>query len=229
MVFNKEAFFRQQEIKLTNLFQVALTQLAKNNNLPNQENDLNRKLCLTLRTENFKLNKLGNGLDRLPSSERPKQPVNEEDLTSEDRDKRPDFTYSLTNKYALTPEYQELDYHIECKRLGSSHLSNEYVDNGIKRFGSSSHSYGEGVNYGIMIGYIQKSDHKTIQTEVNNRLGTLSFTRNNIPETITIPDEDGLSKAQQNITRTEVLPGEFKLQHLWIDLRVNDKPKTGKS
>ncbi len=80
-----------------------------------------------------------------------------------------------------------------------------------------------------MIGYIQSGDHETIRTDVNNRLGSLSFTSNHIPGTITIPDEDGLSKAQQNITRTEVLPGEFKLQHLWIDLRVNDKPNTGKS
>lgn len=153
----------------------------------------------------------------LPQWERPISPVLTDELKGGKIAKCPDFTCSLINSFPTSPEDYELSLHIECKRLGKNSrtwdLNKNYLMNGIMRFDTRAHEYGKRSPSGMMIGYIINSDKQDILSQVNRHLsGAL------LPE-ITFPFNEKVESCDMTISRDNVEPKEFKLIHIWADLR----------
>jgi hypothetical protein len=151
-----------------------------------------------------------------PVWEAPHQSMNDEDLMSTKMPSRPDFTCTMVDPHALTPDMYEIYLHIECKRLGQSgtswNLNQQYCINGIMRFDSTVNQYGKNAASGIMIGYIVNSNKSEILTDVNRNIPPnieeLVFSTSNIVETT-------ITK----YNRRNIVPFDFTLYHIWADLR----------
>jgi len=203
------------------VFSMALMELAKMNSISENEDAISEKLCVFLNDVCFSIGKLRNQEVPTPCWENPLQPVAKNELKGGKKRKRPDFTCKSVNLWADLPENHEISLHVECKLLGnptsSSWILNEnYAKNGIKRFDSKSHKYGKRAKSGIMIGYIISMAPKTIEIEVNN------YQEKHLPDNPAIKfkfDSSPLFKTRQNIIRKKVKPSHFELIHLWVDLR----------
>ncbi|MFZ4526432.1 MAG: hypothetical protein ACOYOE_13080, partial [Chlorobium sp.] len=152
-----------------------------------------------------------------PQSQIPISPVSDSELKGGKNAKRPDFTCSLTNTFATTPEMHEISLHVECKRLGKKSgrwdLNKNYLEHGIKRFDTLTHEYGKRSRSGMMVGYIMNSDKQDILCQVNRHLSGAA-----LPE-ITFAFKEKVESCDMMIYRKNVKPKEFKLIHIWADLR----------
>jgi len=166
-----------------------------------------------------------------PAWEQPLQPIRETELKGGKQGKRPDFTCSLVNPYALSADEHEVHLHVECKRLGEPTsrtwiLNEQYVINGIMRFDSSEHEYGKRALSGLMIGYIVSMSPLEILSEVNAHQKKYCADNPEIEYQLTIND---VYQHYQRLSRKNVKPSDFGLFHLWIDLRsplnVGEKQK----
>lgn len=164
--------WQRHEELILEVFVRALKMLCLEKNLPDAENRINETLYLKARLAYFKL----------PSKQRPpfwglflesqNQPQTEDDVGEEFLLKKPDFKWRLENKLDTNLHTAIRDYDIECKRLGKPLrrdrvLNEDYVKNGILRFLNVKHSYGKGMTFGAMIGYVQSMEFKDILKEVN--------------------------------------------------------------
>ena len=130
---------------------------------------------------------------------------------------KPDFTCFRFN----ASEGESVGLHIECKKLGKPSspgwkYNKNYVTDGIVRFDSKKHQYGMNVVSGMMIGYIVSMLPRDILKEVNesqkNFLNGYPALKFNFLLRPVFSD-------QQKITRKHVIPKNFYLLHLWVDLR----------
>jgi hypothetical protein len=224
----KDLWLRHETLVLE-VFELALRQLRKHGDFPQNEQDLNKRLALEARRANFSLSQAGRGLETPPAYELPIQPASENDLKT-GGDKRPDFSCCFRDHSASTPEDAWLDYHVECKRLGAPssrtwNLSRNYVTMGICRFCDPRFKYGEGTVSGAMIGYAQSMSLGMICEEVNENLRS-ALPKDAQPIWFTETDfaEDGLAKVSQKLVRNQVEPPNFDLRHLWVDLRPEQRP-----
>ena len=219
--------WQRHEELILGVFIRALKMLRLERNLPDAENRINETLYLKARLAYFKL----------PSKQRPpfwglflesqNQPQTEDDVGEEFLLKKPDFKWRLENKLDTNPHTAIRDCDIECKRLGKPlrrdrMLNEEDVKNGILRFLNIEHSYGRGVKFGAMIGYVQNMEIDTVTKEVNQYIAQVK--KHKIPP-IKFP-ANGFSQGKtvsttQQLERTEVLPSKFNLRHVWVDLREN--------
>lgn len=207
---------------------LALEMLRAEGDLPPAEKRLNRRLCFLAR----------NAYHGLPASVRPQvfalQPNAEQwpdardDLDAEWVEKRPDFKWRMHNDLATTPEELTMDFDIEAKRLGRPTspnwvLTEQYVVSGVVRFLSAGHRYGNGVNAGAMVGYLQDSEPRDIVREVNRYIA--GDKEHSIPDLTFVvwylSDQDlpHVMTTDQKLRRTQVSPSAFTLHHLWVDLR----------
>lgn len=203
----------------------ALKKLSLEKSLPDAENRINETLCVKARDAYFKL----------PSKERPaffglsldpqNQPQTEEDVGKKFLLKKPDFKWRLENKSDPDPAMAIKDYDIECKRLGKPLrkdrvLNEDYVKNGILRFLNKEHSYGRGVPFGAMIGYIQNMEVKEILKEMNRCITQIQ--KHKIPSikfSATRTTSKELIQTTQKLGRVEIKPPSFNLRHIWVDLK----------
>jgi hypothetical protein len=152
-----------------------------------------------------------------PDSENPIQPVINEELKGGKSRKRPDFTCSLINSFAISSEMYKIPFHVECKRLGDTvgswNLNKNYVTNGIKRFDCKSHEYGKRAPSGMMIGYIGSMEPIVILGKVNKYLFADKFPLLSFSFTLKVVS------CEQELMRKYVKPEEFKLIHLWVNLK----------
>jgi len=193
-------------IDALNNYQASMPQCQEKN-----EDFISEQLCVYLRKScfNFKA-------PSIPHWERPIAPVNEAELNGGKNRKRPDFTCSLINTQANSAEDYEISLHVECKRLGypkkSWVLNRNYVTNGVNRFDEIAHEYGKRATSGIMIGYMISSDPHSIESEINGFLPVniaslrFSFSAN-------------VSFCETRYSRKHVFPAQFRLLHIWVDLR----------
>jgi len=153
----------------------------------------------------------------IPDWEKPIQPVLKEELKGGKVRKRPDFSCNLINSSPdCTRETYLIPFHVECKRLGDTagswNLNKNYVTNGIKRFDCKSHEYSKRAPSGMMVGYIVSMEPTLILEKVNNylpdKLQKLGFAF-----------KKKVVTCEQKLMRKEVKPEEFKLIHLWTELR----------
>lgn len=116
---------------------------------------------------------------------------------------RVDIRFLSPNCYG----HQDAYFAIECKRLdGNSHLSREYVDNGIKRYTTGKYPSLLGCN--AMLGFVVCTiDLTATVSQINNHLA--------IGEHLRI-----VSKTMDTMIDLEShhsAPHDFVLYHLWLD------------
>ena len=217
--------WQRHEELILGVFVRALEMLCLEKNLPDAENRINETLCIKAKLAYFNF-----PLKQRPASfglfmETQNQPQTEDDVGEEFLLKKPDLKWRLENKSDPNPAMAIRDYDIECKRLGKPLwkdrvLNEDYVKNGILRFLSVKHSYGKGITFGAMIGYVQNMEFATIIKEVNqyiaqvkeHKIQPIKFPANGFNREKTV-------HTTQQLERTEVLHSKFKLRHVWVDLR----------
>jgi hypothetical protein len=207
------ALWQCHEILYYSIFYKALERLNINDEQRKDEDAISEALCPVLNEVCFE-----HAEDVItPNWEKPIQPVTKDELKGGKIRKRPDFTCSLINSIAMSPEMYKIPFHIECKRLGDTvgswNLNKNYVTNGIKRFDCKSHEYGKRAPSGMMIGYIVSMEPSIILEKVNIHLSADNFPLLNFSFTPKIVS------CEQKLMRTNVEPEEFKLIHLWVNLK----------
>ncbi len=212
LFLNFSSLWLRHEALYFSIFEQALNELDINEEQRQDEDAISESLCPVLRTVCFQhKNKV-----KTPEWERPIQPSTGAELMGGKKRKRPDFTCSLINSTAKSPEMYEIAFHVECKRLGKTNgswkLNKNYVKNGVKRFDSSSHNYGKRAPSGMMIGYMVSMSPDDILVEVNEEL------KNNYAE-LMFDFSEKVSSCEQRLNRKYLQPVRFKLAHLWVDLR----------
>ncbi len=213
-ICDREQLWNRHEKLYESVFYKALCLMeitdVENRNEDSISEELNLKLRAVCFNNNYHLN--------LPVWEGPIPPTTNNQLKGGSKGKRPDFSCTIVNPFASSLEDYDISLHIECKRLGimkgSWNLNKNYVMNGVRRFDSSNHKYGQNASSGIMIGYITSSKRTIILNEVNNHLKhqfpQLSFNFFSKVEICSI-----------KLARRNVTPCNFKLIHIWADLRGN--------
>ena len=155
---------------------------------------------------------------RTPKWEIPIAPAKIDELRGGKIRKRPDFTCSLVNTLAQDVDMYEISLHIECKRLGTKvgswDLNKNYVENGIKRFDSQTHKYGNQAPSGFMIGYMISPRKSDILNAVNKHMAALMMTG------LYFKFSDKVESCDSIFVRKFIEPKDFKLTHLWVDLSV---------
>jgi hypothetical protein len=167
------------------------------------------------------------GLNSFPEYE-PQNSPNPNDRTIESikrQGKKPDITWGyadFTPSDDINDSYKgNRKFAIECKRLGtpsskSNILNKKYITEGIKRFVTDEHCYGENESSGAMVGYIEDMEFDTIFNEVNQNIETqLSIEK---LAKLTDWQEKSTTQLHHSFERPfQISP--FKLHHFWIDLR----------
>ena len=204
---------------------LALERLSEKRRLPQGEEALDRRLFLLARDAYFRLPvpKRPHSFDLVAKAEQ--APLNESDVDEGWVGKKPDFQWRMHNDLAARPEELTMDFDIENKRLGRPTsrkwvLTEQYVANGIVRFLSAEHRYGNGVSSGAMVGYIQDSEPVALLREVNGYIETEG--RYAIPQLRFPPSRLGTEAVVntcQKMRRAMVQPHDFELHHIWVDLR----------
>lgn len=219
-----QEMWAKHELLVLEVFTHALEMLREKTDLPIEELAISETLALKTRQANFALNQKGRGLPFPPDWEKPRQPAYETALGQSKKAKRPDFSCPFQNHSAQSYTNAYIDYHIECKRLGKTlssgwNFNKNYMTEGVHRFVSPIHRYGEGAFSGAMIGYVQNTSLRSILDEVNHLIPNSPV---KVPLLGFLEDEfgrEGIIKTSQQLIRTQVLPSPFELRHIWVDLR----------
>lgn len=194
------------------IFYEALQEFKINEEQRENEDAISEALCPVLREVCFKHERDV----KTPDWEKPNQPVNTDELKGGKIRKRPDFTCNFLNSLAASPETYEIPFHIECKRLGETvgswNLNKNYVTNGINRFDSKTHEYGKRASSGMMIGYIVNMEQTAVLEAVNKHMPDERIELN-------FEFTQKIVSCEQNSNRKYIKPSEFKIIHLWADLR----------
>ncbi len=188
------------------------------------EDKLNTVLYFLLCKANRHLQKQNRGLGIFPSYESRNTPnPNDRSIDAIKRQqKRADFTWGYADFSATDTCKGNRDFVIECKRLGSppsksTVLNKKYAIEGIQRFITDSHRYGEDESSGAMVGYIENMEFGDILTEVNTEI-----TAKLKIEQIVKHSEAWQEKSTTHLGHSFDRPFEkspFTLHHLWIDLK----------
>jgi hypothetical protein len=219
-ILNSAELWQKYVNNYLDVFVKSLDKLVITDDLRKNENMISRTLHLVLR------NMCQKYYNELPTPiwEAPHQSMTDEELMLTKVPSRPDFTCTMVDPYASTPDMYEIYLHIECKRLGQSgtswNLNKQYCISGIMRFDSTVNQYGKNATSGIMIGYIVNSNKSEILADVNRNLPSnieeLVFSTSKIVET-----------TRTKYNRRNIVPFDFTLYHIWADLR-NKKYINGK-
>ncbi len=209
--------WRRHENLVLEVFQCALLRLEAESELPEREDDLNRKLLFHVRGENYRLIKEDRGCHSNIYSECGNQPVVKDQDRADREWKRPDFMCGLVDAQAES----DLFFALECKRLGRPSspgwiLNENYTKHGVLRFVDPDWGYGEGETSGAMIGYCQTMSGDDILKEVNGYGKKVKM-----PSLHREADEwidRSVTRLNQELDR-KVSPSPFRLRHLWLDLR----------
>lgn len=212
----------------------ALQELRRGTDLPRDEEKLDRHLYLRAKDHYAALSPARRPQSFNLAAKGENVPQGDADLDEEYVQKRPDFKWRMQNDLAKTSSDLTMDFDVESKRLGKPTSANwvlnrEYVTNGILRFVRTSHRYGNGVNAGAMIGYIQTMSPNEAHADVNRYIDeareAMDQARETTPDLSQIPQDvtalDGVHAACQRLSRREFDESEFDLHHLWVDLRTN--------
>ena len=145
--------WQRHESRVVEVFEEALGELAQRDDLPNEENPLNRQLLGHVRRANCRLIRAGRGTRSSILYEANNQPRDSDEERALRELKRPDFKCGFVDADA------ELDLFldIECKRLGFASsrswvFNQNYITNGVARFENPDWGYGADCPSGVMIG-----------------------------------------------------------------------------
>jgi hypothetical protein len=208
--------WQRHESRVVEVFQEALCELARRDDLPEEENPLNRQLLRHVKRANYRLVRSGRGTRSNVYYEANNQPIESDEHRAARESKRPDFKCGMVDADAEV----DLFLDIECKRLGSAAsrkwvFNQNYTTNGVRRFDDPEWGYGADCSSGVMIGYVQSMDWDQVLDQVNafgEQEGYASI------------ESEGTSARASSTTLQQRLnrrtpPSPFALRHLWIDLR----------
>ena len=211
------------EARVLEVFTLALELLIEQPELPKEEVDINRKLYFCIHRANRTLSKGNGGLICPPSFDSKNPPDADDEKRSKREDKRPDFSCGIYDDQETEPDRSAKFYVVECKRLGLPSsptwiLNKNYVSYGIIRFVNPDWGYGKSASSGAMVGYVQSMELSDIFSEVNCNtrnvgLGLLVMAANGL-------QDNGVSRLEQDLNRLEIRPSQFRLRHLWVDIRA---------
>lgn len=195
----------------------ALQLLRMEKDLPELENDLNRRLyfCLLEASQELYPN------DPVPPvSECNNQPDPDDESRVAREHKRPDFQWVYRDLYEMDPKRSSKQFVVECKRLGKANRADwifniNYVIHGICRFRDREWAYAKSFHSAAMVGFWQSMELAQVLMEVNDEAR-----RNSLPGLVPIrPQASGVEQLEHAFERPfEFSP--FHLRHLWIDLRL---------
>ena len=193
----------------------ALENLAACNDLPSKEIELDERLILEVR-KSYIESPFGEKPMTIASLSRQavNEPLESDDLCHEWIRKKPDFKWRLENPDASSEAELILDLDIESKRLG---CPKKYTQQGIRRFISPQHRYGNGVSDGMMVGYLQTCEMEDLVKQVNDEV-TKEFSGDASSIVFAFLPSQKVHKASQNVKRVQIVPIDFNLYHLWVDL-----------
>lgn len=215
--------WQEWENHVLDLFQLILSDMARQPSLPRLEahkkdDSLNRRLYRTYRKSIADWRKAGGRPNFELVYNGRNQPRDMDETPHSSEQKEPDFSvYS----YFDSVSGFSCGYSVECKRLDNpaAQYGQEYVKKGIARFLNREHSYSIDTPSGLMIGYVQSSNHPTFLKHVNRHAGHDSIAALAI---IGHWEQIGVSRLEQNLNRpVDMPPLLFKLRHLWVDVRHN--------
>jgi hypothetical protein len=206
-----------REAKCLSIIELALSLLRAQDDLPETEVDLNRRLFFCLYEATRKLypdDEIG------PGAECCNQPDPDDKVRARREQKRPDFQWIYVDRYEPDARRSSRQFVVECKRLGEATradwvLNRNYTDHGIERFRDPEWAYAKGMQTGAMVGYWQSMEGEEVLSKVNEGCHTRS-----IPDLILVGAwrPNGTSRFEHSLERPfEVSP--FRLHHLWVDLR----------
>lgn len=209
------------EASVLMVFREALVRLAARPTLPRREIYLNHELYWLARKVHHEL--MASSVPTIPFSilfDISNQPEVGRDADAPESRKRPDFTCVLTNPQAPDLRDAQVDYSLECKRLGLREakwvLNENYSGRGIARFVLSEWRYAARCSSAAMIGYIQNMLPQDVLAEVNSSSLNLGFPK---LEQRAAWVAGGVSTLHQDgITRWDDSVGPVILIHLWVDV-----------
>lgn len=204
------------------VFREALSRLARRAELPRAEELINLQLYWIAREVHLEL--LESATGSIPFSilfDSTSQPEPDDVARASRLRKRPDFNCVVTNPQARSHLTSQVNYYLECKRLGEAEgtwvLNENYSEHGMNRFVHVDWQYAKGCLSGTMVGYIQNMDPNAILTEVNAYART-----RRLPSLIQAAADWAVRDVTQlystSLTRT-FQPNVFSLGHLWVDIR----------
>lgn len=199
---------------------LALEKLAEEENIPEDEINLNRRLSQCVLHAVRELDPDGSVYVSPPVWECNNQPDPDDETRGKREDKRPDCLWGYMDHLAEASRSAR-HYVLECKRLGKPVrpdwvFNQNYINNGVVRFIDESHGYGKSCASGAMVGYIQSMEPDDILAEVN------SACVNGAPPHIVMSTcawkLSGVSRLDHTFERS-FYKSPFALRHLWVDLR----------
>ena len=215
-LFKLDTWGRHENLVLE-VFDCALVRLEGESNLPEDEDELNRKVYSLALKENRRLLQIGRGCRSPIMYESRNQPTSETPKPLAREWKRPDFKCGFVDSQSEYPLFLD----VECKRLGRPTssgwvLNRNYTTNGVQRFMDPESGYGEGAASGAMIGYLQTMSPDEILTEVNGYAEEVNVPA--INRTGGHWNDRGVTRLNHTLVR-KMSPSPFQLRHLWLDLR----------
>jgi hypothetical protein len=204
------------------VFTEALRRLGGYARLPSAEEPINLELYwIVLKVHQELLSSTNGNLPYTIIPDSTNQPEPDDSARSGRLKKRPDFCCILKNAQAEDFRLSQVNYYLECKRLGQAEgnwvLNENYSEHGMARFMRSEWGYGKGCASATMVGYVQNMDPETVLGEVNTHTtmrAIPSLTRAAtgwVARNVTLLSQSRLTREFDN--------SSIQLHHFWMDLR----------
>ena len=217
LLSRKEEFWKRFEDSIIEVINLAIEIFNRKDNLPENEDDLNRSFYFCLVDANYRLQKENRGQSSAPFYEASNQPKINDIIRSAREFKRPDFQWSITDVHESNPQMSSKQFILECKRLGTAKgtwvFNENYAYHGVKRFVSEDHSYALGVESSAMLGYIQSMEVFDVLSEVNVNVDLLK------QSAIKPISQNGTTYYLSHKLKLDYSTQDFRLEHIWLDLR----------
>jgi hypothetical protein len=205
-----------REEKCLSIIDRALCLLREEDDLPETEVELNRRLyfCLLAATR-----ELYPDDEIAPVTECNNQPDPDDEARAKREQKRPDFQWIFLDRYESNPQRSSRQFVVECKRLGKPSRADwvfnlNYNNHGIIRFCDPEWAYAKLMQSGAMVGYWQSMDQKDVLLDVNGGCKSSS-----LPELTLVASKPGKTSRLEHLLERGFEVSPFTLHHLWIDLR----------
>ncbi len=206
-----------REAKCLSIIERALSLLQDDDDLPETEVELNRRLYFCLLAASRELYPDD---EIAPVTECNNQPDPDDEARAKREQKRPDFQWIFLDRYEPDSKRSSKQFVVECKRLGKPAradwvLNLNYSNQGIARFWDPEWAYAKLMQSGAMIGYWQSMDEEDVLLDVNGGCKT-----NSIPELVLVGAwNPGSTSRLEHILERSFDISPFRLHHLWADLR----------
>jgi hypothetical protein len=204
------------------VFTEALRRLGGYGRLPAAEEPINLELYwLALKVHQESLNSRKGSLPFAIIPDSTNQPEPDDSARSRRIKKRPDFCCIMKNEQAEDFRQSQVNYYLECKRLGQAEgkwvLNENYSEHGMTRFMRTDWGYGKGCASAAMIGYMQNMEPDTVLEEVNSHAVTRTIPSLMRAATAWVA-RNVTYLSQSGLTR-EFDTNPIQLSHFWMDLR----------